>query len=221
MNKYKLKAAPTAISKEQNGQKAPSAKRIVIGIDAHLKSYQAARKIDNSAVGVVQSFQSKEAVMLYLEKQREQAEEVVVLYEAGPLGFTLYRQVKASGIECLVCAPQSQEQKRKRRKNNSIDARALTSQLFNYLNGNERALQLVRVPTEAQEQARVESRQHDWLVEERKRIGARGNALLLSQGYGSWSNWWRPKAFERLSGLVAAWILKQLQRSCWHFKAAG
>jgi transposase len=124
----------------------------------------------------------------------------------------LYRQVKASGIECLMCAPQSQEQKRKRRKNNSIDARSLTSQLFNYLNGNERALQLVRVPTEAQEQARVESRQHDWLVEERKRIGARGNALLLSQGYGSWSNWWRPKAFERLSALVAAWVLKQLQR---------
>ena len=221
MKNYKLKAAPTAVSKQQNNQKGPKAKRILVAVDAHLESYQAARKIDNSAVGVAQSFRSKEAVLLYLEKQREQAEEVVVLYEAGPLGFTLYRQIKASGIECLMCAPQSQEQKRKRRKNNFIDARTLTSQLFNYLNGNEQALQLVRIPTEAQEQARVESRQHDWLVEERKRIGARGNALLLSQGYGSWSNWWRPKAFERLSGLVAAWILKQLQRSCWHFKAAG
>jgi transposase len=212
MKKYKLKAAPTAISKQENSQKGPKAKRIVVGVDAHLESYQAVRKIDNAAVGVVQSFRSKEAVLLYLEKQREQAEEVVVVYEAGPLGFTLYRQLKASGIECLVCAPQSQEQKRKRRKNNSIDTRSLTSQLFNYLNGNERALQLVRVPTEVQEQARVESRQHDWLVEERKRIGARGNALLLSQGYGSWSNWWRPKALEHLSALVAAWVLKQLQR---------
>ena len=46
MIKYKLKAAPTAVSKEQNSQKQPKANRIVIGVDAHLKSYQAARKID-------------------------------------------------------------------------------------------------------------------------------------------------------------------------------
>jgi transposase len=209
---YKLKAAPTAVSKEQNSQKEPKANRIAIGVDVHLKSYQVARKIDNGAVGVVQSFGSKEALLLYLEKQREQSKEVVVLYEAGPLGYRLYRELKAMDIECLVCAPRSGEQKRKRRKNNAIDARSLTSELSNYLNGNEQALQLVRVPSEAQEQARVESRQHDALVQERKRIGAIGNALLLSQGYGSWSNWWRPKAFERLSQVVAGWILKQLQR---------
>jgi transposase len=163
-------------------------------------------------VGVAQTFRSKEALLLYVEKQRGQAKEVVVVYEAGPLGYTLYRQLKAMGLECLVCAPRSGEQKRKRRKNNAIDARSLTSELANYLNGNEQALQLVRVPTEAQEQARVESRQHDALVEQRKRIGAMGNSLLLSQGYGSWSNWWRAKAFERLSKGVAPWIVKHLQR---------
>jgi transposase len=209
---YKLKAAPSAVSKEQNSQKEPKANRILIGVDAHLKSYQAARKIDNGAVGVAQTFGSKEALLLYLEKQREQAQEVVVVYESGPLGFRLYRELKASGIECLVCAPRSGEQKRKRRKNNAIDARTLTSDLSNYLNGNEQALQLVRIPSEAQEQARVESRQHDGLVQERKRIGAIGNSLLLSQGYGSWSNWWRPKAFDRLSKGVAPWIVKHLGR---------
>jgi transposase len=212
MIKYKLKAAPTAVSNGTNSQKGAKAKRIAIGVDAHLESYQAARKIDNQAVGVVQTLRSKEALLLYAEKQREQAEEVVVLYEAGPLGYTLYRELKARGIECLVCAPRSEEQKRKRRKNNSIDARSLTSDLSNYLNGNEHALQLVRVPSAAQEQARVQSRQQDALVEERKRLGAMGNALLLSQGYGSWKNWWRPKAFERLSKVVAAWIVKHLER---------
>ena len=209
---YKLKAAPTAVSKEQNSQKQPKANRIVIGVDAHLKSYQAARKIDNGAVGVAQTLRSKEALLLYVEQQREQAKEVVVLYEAGPLGFTLYRELKAMGIECLVCAPRSGEQKRKRRKNNAVDARTLTSDLSNYLNGNEQALQRVRVPTQAQEQARVQSRQQDALVEQRKRIGAIGNALLLSQGCGSRSNWWRPKAFERLGKEVAGWIVKHLER---------
>ena len=212
MIEYKLKAAPTAVSKEGNSQKEPKANRIALGVDAHLKSYQAARKIDNGAVGVAQTFGSKEALLLYAQKQREQAKEVVVVYEAGPLGYTLYRELEANGIKCLVCAPRSGEQKRKRRKNNTIDARSLTSDLSNYLNGNEQALQLVRIPTEAQEQARIESRQQDALVQERKRIGAIGNGLLLSQGYGSWSNWWRPKAFERLKKEVAPWIVKHLGR---------
>jgi transposase len=114
-------------------------------------------------------------------------------------------------VKCLVCAPDSSQQQRKRRKNNQIDARTLTSNLFNYLNGNEAALQLVRVPTEAQEQARLASRQHDQLVEERKRLGAKGNALLLSQGFGSRKNWWRPKAFSRLEQLLPAWLFEMLQ----------
>jgi transposase len=210
MIEYKLRAAATAISKEQKGQKGSKAKRILIGVDAHLESYQAASKVDNGAVGVAQSFRSKEALLLRLEKQLEQAEEVVVVYEAGPLGYSLYRDLSARGIKCLVCAPKSDEQKRKRRKNNSIDARSLVSQLFNYLNGNEQALQLVRVPSPAQEQARLASRQHDALVQERKRLGAMGNSLLLSQGYGSWKNWWRRKSFARLSQVVSSWVVELL-----------
>ena len=141
----------------------------------------------------------------------EQAEEVAVVYEAGPLGYGLYRKLRALGAKCFVCAPDSRQQKRTRRKNNQIDTRTLTSNLFNYLHGNEGALQLVRVPTEEQEQARLASRQQDQLVEERKRLGAKGNALLLSQGFGSWKNWWRPKAFSRLQELLPAWLFEMLQ----------
>jgi nucleotide-binding universal stress UspA family protein len=86
MIEYKLRAAATAISKEQKGQKGSKAKRILVGVDAHLESYQAASKIDNGAVGVAQSFRSKEALLLRVGQQLQQAEEVVVVYEAGPLG---------------------------------------------------------------------------------------------------------------------------------------
>src|SRR5260370_21739732 len=180
MKNYKLNAAPTAISKEQKGQKGSKAKRILIGVDAHLESYQAASKIDNGAVGVAQSFGSKEALLLRGEKQLQQAEEVVVVYEAGPLGYSLYRDLSARGIKCLVCAPKSDEQKRKRRKNNSIDALSLVSHLVNYLNGNEQALQLVRVPTPAQDQPRLASRQHDPLVQEHKPFATSRNSFMFS-----------------------------------------
>ena len=196
---------------EQKNEKTPKAKQILLGADTHLRGYQVGRKIDHAAVGVVENFRSEEALLLFVQKQLERAERVVLVYEAGPLGYSLYRKLKALGVECYVCAPDSSEQQRKRRKNNRIDARNLTSKLFNYLNGDQNALQMVRVPSEEQEQLRLASRQHDQLVEERKRLGAQGNAMLLSQGFGSWSNWWRPKAWARLSSLVPAWLLERLQ----------
>ena len=210
MKKDSLEAAPTAIAKELNGQKTPKAKRIAIGTDSHLRGYQAARKVDNAAIGAVANFRSETELLLYVEKQCEQAEEVVLVYEAGPLGYGLYRKLEARGVKCLVCVPDSTQQKKKRRKTNQIDTRTLTSNLFNYLNGNQAALQLVRVPTPEQEQARLVSRQHDQLVKERKRLGAEGNALLLSQGFGSWKNWWRPKAFSRLKELLPEWLFEML-----------
>jgi len=213
MKQYTLKAAPTAEAKEIKNQKAAKAKLIAVGLDTGLGSYQASRKVDNAAIGPVQNMRSETELLLYAEKQLELAEQVVVVYEAGPFGYGLYRELTARGVKCLVCAADSTQQKRKRRKNNPIDSRTLTSNLSNYLNGNEAALQLVRVPTPEQEQARLVSRQHDQLVEERKRLGAMGNALLLSQGFGSWKNWWRPKAFNSLKRAVPAWLLEML--SSW------
>src|SRR5262249_10072129 len=211
MKQYTLEATPVASAKELKDQKSPKAKRIVVGADTHLRSYQAARKIDNAGIGVVAHFRNEAELLLYIKKQLEQAEEVVVVYEAGPLGYGLYRKIVELGAKCLVCAPDSTQQKRKGRKNNQIDARTLTGNLFNYLNGNKEALQLVRVPTPEQEQARIVSRQHDQLVEERKRLGAEGNSLLLSQGFGSWKNWWRPRAFSRLKELLPVWLFEMLQ----------
>src|SRR6202795_2635955 len=208
---YTLKAAPAASAIELKSEKTAKAKRILLGVDVHLRGYQAARKVDNGVIGVVDTFRSEVELLLHVEKQRPRAEQVVVVYEAGPLGYTLYRKLKAAGVLCYVCAPDGAEQRRKRRKNNKIDARNLTSKLFNYLNGDPEALQLARVPTEAQEQLRLASREHDQMVEERKRLGAKGNALLLSQGFGSWSNWWRPKAWAQLRSLVPQWLMERLK----------
>ena len=107
MNKrnYSLKAAPTATSKEQKSQNSPKAKRIVLGVDVHLRSYQAARKIDNSAIGPVATFRSQAELLLHIENQRKLAQEVAVVYEAGPLGYVLYRELEAEGIRCFCLRP--------------------------------------------------------------------------------------------------------------------
>jgi hypothetical protein len=89
-----LKAAPAANSIELKNEKSAKAKRILVGADVHLRGYQAARKVDNGVIGVVENFRSVEGLLLYVEKQCERAEQVVVVYEAGPLGYTLYRMLR-------------------------------------------------------------------------------------------------------------------------------
>src|SRR5262249_10236749 len=91
MKQYTLEATPVASAQELKDQKTPKAKRIVVGTDTHLRSYQATRKVDNAAIGAVVNFRSETELLLYVEKQCKQAEEVVVVYEAGPLGYGLYR----------------------------------------------------------------------------------------------------------------------------------
>jgi hypothetical protein len=86
MKEYKLKAAPAALTKEIKNQKAPKAKRILVGIDTGLGSQQASRKVDNAAIGPVQNLRSETEVELYIDHQLELADEVVVVYEAGPFG---------------------------------------------------------------------------------------------------------------------------------------
>jgi transposase len=160
---------------------------------------------------MVAKFRTQEECVFYAERQLRQAEQVVAVYEAGPLGYGLYRALKAREVDCKVCAPDSTLQKQTRRKTNQIDARTLASNLFNYVNGNEQALRLVRVPTEEQERERLRSRQLDALVEERKRLAAKGNALLLSQGYDNCKGWWRLKTFECLSQALPGWLLELLK----------
>jgi hypothetical protein len=65
--KYTLKAGPAASAIELKNEKSAKAKRILVGADVHLRGYQAARKIDNGVIGVVENFRSEEALMLYVD----------------------------------------------------------------------------------------------------------------------------------------------------------
>ena len=189
---------------ENNAPKGTKAKQIFLGIDAHLRSYQVAIKRDNSAIGAVQSFKFEE-LLLFGQKQLRWAEEVYAVYEAGPLGNVLYRQLKALGIKAYVSAPECLDQGK--RKHNKLDARKLASRLYSYVQGDRDMMREVRVPSPEQEQLRIHSRQHDQLRDTRKALANQGRALVLSQGYGMMSGaWWRPVAYCKWAPLLPEWI---------------
>ncbi|MBO0799432.1 MAG: hypothetical protein J2P31_11485, partial [Blastocatellia bacterium] len=117
-------AEPASNNKDPKRVKA---KQIFLGIDAHLRSNQVARKLDNGAIGPVQNL-SFEELLLFACKQRQLGEGIYAVYEAGPLGFRLYRRLKELGLEAYVSAPECLEQGK--RKHNKLDARKLCSRLY-------------------------------------------------------------------------------------------
>ena len=192
-----------------NGPERAKAKEIFLGIDTHLDSNQIARKIDNGAILPVQSLAFEE-LLLFAHKQTKLAEKVYAVYEAGPLGYVLYRALRQLGVEAYVSAPECLEQGK--RKFNKLDSRKLCSRLYSYVHGDREMMRVVRVPSPEEEQSRAQSRQYDQLVARRKAISAQGRALTLSQGYRSMSNaWWRPIAYRKWSRLLPDWIKSQLE----------
>jgi transposase len=210
MKEYQLRPITETAeqAEEAKGQKGKIAKEILLGIDAHQNSYQVGRKLDAGGIQPVQSF-SLAKLLRFAQKQLQLAEKVYAVYEAGPLGYVLYRKLKELGIEAMVCAPECLEGGSKR-KYNKIDASKLTGRLYSFLGGDQHALRIVRVPSPEQEALRARSRQHDQLVSTRKALGAQGRSLMLSQGYGSKGSWWRPEAFGKLQGFLPEWILQEL-----------
>jgi len=111
-------------------------------------------------------------------------ERVIVVYEAGYGGFWLARWLDAQGVEVHVVQPSSVpvERRKRRAKSDKIDADLLLRTLLAWLRGEPRVCSMVRVPDEADEDARRPTREREELVRERISLTNRIGATLATLG---------------------------------------
>jgi len=186
-------------------QTEATAEVIKLGIDIHKTKYVVIRQIDNQAAQSPQKFSPDEFVV-WVQRQRLLAKRVVSCYEAGCFGFVLHRKLAEVGVENYVVRPRNWDEYGSSVKTDARDARELCGHLDRYLSGNERALCVVRVPTEEQEQARSLSRQRETLAKERKRLQNVGTSSGLYHGVDVPANWWKPKVFAKLSAEIPEFL---------------
>lgn len=118
---------------------------------------------------------------------------VLVAYEAGQEGFWLVRALRERGIEAEVIDPVSLpvDRRARRVKTDRVDAEALSAALWRYVNGDHRALRMVRVPDEASEDSREWQRERDRLERERRGCADRIGKKLRTQGIWPLPKTWR------------------------------
>ena len=101
-----------------------SGKAVFCGIDIHLKHWDLCFLCDGEVVEEVR-IPGDFIKLLKALKSYARARVTRIVYEAGFCGFWVYRQLLASGYECMVTAPSLIPQSGSHVKTNKRDARAL------------------------------------------------------------------------------------------------
>ena len=183
---------------------------IKIGLDVHARLYVAVAQYDQLLPKPARRLAPSEFVP-WVEALLSAGHTVHVVYEACGFGFGLYRQLQAAGAHCYVIAPRKLDEQFTRVKTDPRDATTLCQRLSRYLDGNTRELAVIRVPTEAEEQARHVSRQREQLVRLRQKLEAQGRSLLVSHGLPSPAHWWKNQTWSRLIKHLPGWICIRLE----------
>lgn len=187
---------------------AEKAEVILLGIDVHAEKQVVVRQIDGQTPQPAQSF-SREDLLHWICKQCKLAKQVYSCYEAGPFGYGLHRELERMGVKNLVIRPRNWDEYGQKVKTDKRDAKAMAEALDRYTRGNKRALCVVRVPSEEEEQRRSLSRQRDALARESRRLAAMGRSHALYYGERLKGRWWGPRCWKRLESDLSP-ILRQL-----------
>ena len=192
-------AAPGANAAAANVATAkPKAHQVIkLGVDVHLDRYVVVRQIDGGAPQPAQGFRP-EQFLAWAKKQTELAEKVYSCYEAGPFGYRLHRKLSAMGVTNYVVRPRDWDEYGKKVKTDKRDAKEMVLNLDRYVAGNRDAFCVVRVPTEAEEQARSRSRQRESLQKEKQRLAAQGRSHALYYGAHLEGSWWTEGLWKEL-----------------------
>lgn len=176
---------------------------IYLGADLHKASISVTRIIDGSTPQPAQRF-NWENYYSFVRKQLSLAKKVYVVYEAGAFGFVPCRKLQEMGAVCFVIHPEKLDPRCKRVQTDKLDCQHLADKLQRYVLGNKKAMVPVYVPTEAEEQERLEARHRRTLSKQIRSLMARGRGLLLCQGIFHTHGWWRAGVWEKLKPQLPA-----------------
>jgi len=185
---------------------------IKVGLDVHADSIVAVRIVDGQSPERAKRFLAEAAFFKWIKEQALGAAKVFTCYEAGPLGYSLHRQLADAGITNYVVRPRDWDEYGSKVKTDNRDAHELALCLDRYVSGNNKAFSVVRVPSPAQEQDRSVSRHRKSLQQHKQRLAAqgRGNALYFGHRLKS-PHWWKGRAWKEQLEKAPAHVLKLLE----------
>jgi transposase len=144
-----------------------------LGLDVHYRQVTVAMQEDGGRIKSAGKMGHAE-FLNWVRKKLAEGWEIESCYEAGASGYWLHRELVKLGVKNLVVVPKAMGQGGKKQKTDKRDAGELCDSLDRYLRGQNKALSVVAVPTEEQEEKRALIRYHRQIMKDRGRCEARG-----------------------------------------------
>jgi transposase len=187
-------------------------KDVFLGIDAAKVKQVVTRFVAGEGAKPAEGM-SVESLLARIARLVKEGWRVHCVYESGPTGFGLCRQIIALGATCLVVRAKRLDRHQRRRKHDAQDSRHLAEDLAAHHFGRTGLLVPVRVPTEEEELRRLPVRQRESLSRCRHQLlnAAKGRALAL--GYCLPKQWWRPRVLPGVLKTVPAQLARDLKRT--------
>lgn len=139
-------------------------KELFLGIDVAAARHVVTRFVPGEGAKPAEGMTS-ETVVKRVAKLLKAGFAVHCVYEAGPTGFALCRELEALGAKCLVVRPRKLERYGRRRKTDPRDSRQLAEDLAHHVAGRRGLLIPVRVPSVAEELRRLPVRERETLAD--------------------------------------------------------
>ena len=170
---------------------------LYIGIDVHKRSYHVAFWLNDApAIDFVTPADNQKIIQML---QRFRPAIKLIVYEAGPTGYSLARLLQQNKLPVRVAAPSMTPQPAAQKsKTDSLDCRKLAKYCAKGM------LRYVTIPTRSQEAARQLTRMRQLLIEKQRRVKLQIKSFLLQHGIPQpvglvfWSN----QGIEKLSKIV-------------------
>jgi transposase len=196
-----------ALPEAAGHQSKASRALIKLGVDVHARQYVVVAQHGHAAPKPPQRF-TPEAFVPWVEGLLRAGHAVHAVYEACGFGFGLQRALAAAGATCVVIAPRKLDEARSGVK---TDAATLCQRLGRYLEGNQKELAVIRVPSPEEERTRHVHRQREALVRARTKLQAQGRALLVTHALPAPAHWWRTQTWRRFTRVLPAWLVARLE----------
>jgi transposase len=185
---------------------------IFLGIDTSARKHVVTRFIPGEGAKPAEGMHT-ERLLTKVATWVKDGVAVHCVYEAGPTGFALYRQLVKAGAKCLVVRAKRLERHQRRRKNDPQDSRILAEELAAHHFGRTGLLVPVRIPSEQEELDRLAVRERETINRARHQIlnSAKGRALAL--GYTLPKQWWRPRVWPKIKDEFPPELARLLERT--------
>lgn len=185
---------------------------VFLGIDTAKVRHVVARYVLGEGVKPAEGMTTA-TLLARVAQWRKAGAAVHCVYEAGPTGFALARELLALGATCLVVRPRRLDRHGRRRKTDPLDAQHLAEDLAMHHFGRKGLLRPVRLPSLEEELRRLAVRERETLSRTRHQLlnSAKGRALAL--GHPLPKEWWRPRVLPKLLPGLPPAVQRLLERA--------